>query len=198
MLARLQARYQSWQEARKRRKAADEAFEHVEALLFALSHADWRTGVCCCGGDVDAHGWGDGHSPVDSGEYHIGHTYNAASAFLSDHGKDIHTRHSFRQRTGFVTHMSTLKDRLEAAAREVLDEPIFFSFQSRNGPVECWKAMTFGSEFVGRDDPIHDAHGSGARAQALDLATQHKAGVMADRFIAMISEDGEEDAGTRV
>lgn len=54
-----------------------EAPNQVEKLLELLAESrdligrgDFDTGVCCCGGDVDKHCFGDGHSPVDAGGYY--------------------------------------------------------------------------------------------------------------------------------
>lgn len=43
----------------------------VRASSF-IGSMNCATGVCCCGSPVDKHGMGDGHSPVDEGEYHAG------------------------------------------------------------------------------------------------------------------------------
>jgi hypothetical protein len=45
------------------------ALEALEKLNVALEQADCSTGYCCCGSSVDGHTFGDGHSPVDEGEY---------------------------------------------------------------------------------------------------------------------------------
>lgn len=48
----------------------------------------WETGVCCCGSDVVGHGFGDGHSPVDEGEYFISEAIKEAEAALSTPGSE--------------------------------------------------------------------------------------------------------------
>jgi len=45
------------------------ALEALEKLQWSLEQADCSTGYCCCGSSVDGHTFGDGHSPVDEGEY---------------------------------------------------------------------------------------------------------------------------------
>ena len=45
------------------------ALEALEKLQWSLEQADCSTGYCCCGSSVDGHAFGDGHSPVDEGEY---------------------------------------------------------------------------------------------------------------------------------
>jgi hypothetical protein len=50
-------------------RALDLALEAVEKLQWSLEQADCSTGYCCCGSSVDGHTFGDGHSPVDQGEY---------------------------------------------------------------------------------------------------------------------------------
>lgn len=47
------------------------------SLVYALRAArnfiamsDNSTGYCMCGSPCDSHGMGDGHSPVDEGDYH--------------------------------------------------------------------------------------------------------------------------------
>lgn len=49
------------------RDALRDALQNCVALL---ENADCSDGYCCCGSPVAAHGMGDGHSPVDAGEYH--------------------------------------------------------------------------------------------------------------------------------
>lgn len=36
-----------------------------------LESAPLGSGVCCCGGPMDHSQWGEGHTPVDSGEYAV-------------------------------------------------------------------------------------------------------------------------------
>lgn len=45
------------------------ALEALELANGMLERADCSTGYCCCGSLVDGHTIGDGHSPVDEGEY---------------------------------------------------------------------------------------------------------------------------------
>lgn len=59
------------------REDRDAALKQVDGLRAALveareliAHGDFDTGICCCGDDVDKHGFGDGHSPVDEGGYY--------------------------------------------------------------------------------------------------------------------------------
>lgn len=49
---------------------AYEVFKHIEELNAKLDTANALV-TCCCGSPVDAHGMGDGHSPVDM--YHYAH-----------------------------------------------------------------------------------------------------------------------------
>ena len=51
-------------------EALDLALEALEKLQWSLEQADCSTGYCCCGSSVDGHTFGDGHSPVDEGEYY--------------------------------------------------------------------------------------------------------------------------------
>lgn len=37
-----------------------------------IDHGDFSEGHCMCGSSVDRHEFGDGHSPVDAGEYYAG------------------------------------------------------------------------------------------------------------------------------
>lgn len=34
-----------------------------------VEKGDQTTGYCCCGSAMDAHGYGDGHTPVDEGDH---------------------------------------------------------------------------------------------------------------------------------
>ncbi len=45
------------------------ALDALELANGMLERADCSTGYCCCGSLVDGHTIGDGHSPVDEGEY---------------------------------------------------------------------------------------------------------------------------------
>jgi hypothetical protein len=41
----------------------------LRRALASLEMADCSVGYCCCGSAMDAHTFGDGHSPVDQGVY---------------------------------------------------------------------------------------------------------------------------------
>lgn len=56
-------------------KSASKLYDQLASGLYLMEHARWDTGYCCCGGAVDQHGWGDGHSPVDEGNYHLDPIY---------------------------------------------------------------------------------------------------------------------------
>lgn len=45
------------------------AVEALDACIETIARSDTSTGVCCCGDNVEQHGWGSGHSPVDEGDY---------------------------------------------------------------------------------------------------------------------------------
>jgi len=47
-----------------------EVFKHIEELNAKLETASALV-TCCCGNPVDAHGMGDGHSPVDQYHYRL-------------------------------------------------------------------------------------------------------------------------------
>lgn len=48
---------------------ADEVREALERARYAVERGEYATGCCCCGNSVASHGLGDGHSPVDEGDY---------------------------------------------------------------------------------------------------------------------------------
>lgn len=54
----------------------------IERLVTELEHADTTNGCCCCGSMVADHGYGDGHSPVDSGSYHAQQIIDEAREYL--------------------------------------------------------------------------------------------------------------------
>lgn len=56
------ARHDKGDEVRRLR----EALEHAR---YAVERGEYATGCCCCGNSVASHGLGDGHSPVDEGDY---------------------------------------------------------------------------------------------------------------------------------
>lgn len=41
----------------------------LESARETIMHGRHSTGYCMCGSKVEGHSWGDGHSPVDEGEY---------------------------------------------------------------------------------------------------------------------------------
>lgn len=49
-----------------------------------IDHGDFREGHCMCGSSVDDHGVGDGHSPVDAGEYYAGQLIDRIKTALSE------------------------------------------------------------------------------------------------------------------
>jgi len=74
------------QAAAKLRRLHEVNAELVEALqgcLVMLERANCSTGYCCCGMRVDTHGFGDGHSPVDEGDYHQSNAVERASAAIA-------------------------------------------------------------------------------------------------------------------
>lgn len=55
----------------------DELKAHQEALVGALTNAttalqvaNFTTGTCCCGDNMDGHSYTSGHSPVDEGDHY--------------------------------------------------------------------------------------------------------------------------------
>lgn len=60
------------------RKAFEDFVDAIERAPIS-----WETGVCCCGNDVDKHGWGDGHSPVDEGIYFITKSIESAKEAIA-------------------------------------------------------------------------------------------------------------------
>ncbi|HEP8838426.1 TPA: hypothetical protein VDU70_002226 [Pseudomonas aeruginosa] len=52
--------------------------------LELMEHGDYREGHCMCGSSVDGHGIGDGHAPVDAGEYCAGQVMEELRALLSE------------------------------------------------------------------------------------------------------------------
>lgn len=49
-----------------------ELLEALESAIELIRHGSFAEGCCMCGSPVDSHGIGDGHSPVDAGEYYAG------------------------------------------------------------------------------------------------------------------------------
>ena len=62
--------------------------EALTTLLRLIDEFGIKSGVCCCGDDMERHGnpMDCGHSPVDSGEYYSGSAIEAASAALAQSG----------------------------------------------------------------------------------------------------------------
>ncbi len=51
--------------------------------LELMEHGDYREGHCMCGSPVDSHGIGDGHTPIDAGEYYAGQVMEELRALLN-------------------------------------------------------------------------------------------------------------------
>lgn len=67
-------------------QVAEPDAELVELLREArelIEHGDFREGHCMCGSAVEAHGFGDGHSPVDAGVYYAGQVMERIDAELA-------------------------------------------------------------------------------------------------------------------
>ena len=71
--------------ARLNGKAVSEA--DLRKWLELMEHGDFREGHCMCGSAVDSHGIGDGHSPVDAGEYYAGQVMEELRDLLGE-GKE--------------------------------------------------------------------------------------------------------------
>lgn len=52
--------------------------------LELMEHGDYREGHCMCGSPVDSHGIGDGHAPIDAGEYYAGQVMEELRALLNE------------------------------------------------------------------------------------------------------------------
>ena len=75
----------AWNTRAKSAPAEPDA-ELVELLREArelIEHGDFREGHCMCGSAVEAHGFGDGHSPVDAGVYYAGQVMERIDAKLA-------------------------------------------------------------------------------------------------------------------
>ncbi|EOB7989769.1 TPA: hypothetical protein ACNRRD_001904 [Pseudomonas aeruginosa] len=55
--------------------------------LELMEHGDYREGHCMCGSPVDSHGIGDGHAPIDAGEYYAGQVMEELRVLLNQ-GKE--------------------------------------------------------------------------------------------------------------
>lgn len=55
----------------------------LRKLLELIEHGDFSEGHCMCGSAVDSHGIGDGHAPVDAGEYYAGQVMEELRALLA-------------------------------------------------------------------------------------------------------------------
>jgi len=62
--------------------SAPDLLAALQATISALERANCSTGYCCCGSPVDGHTMGDGHSPVDEGDYYQGKAIEAARAAI--------------------------------------------------------------------------------------------------------------------
>lgn len=49
-----------------------------------IDHGDFREGHCMCGSGIEWHGLGDGHAPVDAGEYYAGQIRERIDAALAE------------------------------------------------------------------------------------------------------------------
>ncbi|WAW38802.1 Lar family restriction alleviation protein [Pseudomonas aeruginosa] len=56
----------------------------LRKLMELIEHGDFSEGHCMCGSPVDSHGIGDGHTPIDAGEYYAGQVMEELRALLSE------------------------------------------------------------------------------------------------------------------
>ena len=65
-----------FEECAEQRDQQAQRIGELEGLLWdareLITHGVFEDGVCCCGSSVEAHGFGDGHSPVDALAYYAG------------------------------------------------------------------------------------------------------------------------------
>ena len=55
----------------KLKKESDSTSEINLKLINLLEHRDMANQVCCCGSNMEDHGWGDNHSPVCEWDYAV-------------------------------------------------------------------------------------------------------------------------------
>lgn len=64
----------------------EQAKSALKGCVGVLEQADCSTGYCCCGSSTESHGLGDGHSPVDAGDYYCSQALEAARAAIQTGG----------------------------------------------------------------------------------------------------------------
>ena len=80
----LMTAHSAWSVWLARAEKAQRVRDALESCLAMLEVADCSTGCCCCGSAVEGHGIGDGHGPVDDGDYHQSKAIEAARTALKD------------------------------------------------------------------------------------------------------------------
>ena len=73
--------YAKWREAFDQRDKLAGLLRDARELI---DHGDFREGYCMCGGGVEVHSLGDGHAPVDAGEYYAGQVRERIDAALAE------------------------------------------------------------------------------------------------------------------
>lgn len=78
-------------------------------------------------------------------------------------------------------------------ALTVIREPIMFTDERCNGPVCSVVAVMMGKRFTGRDDPIYESYGNGARGSATRLANEYKAKMIAEKARELFAPSFDEE-----
>lgn len=73
--------YAKWREAFDQRDKLAGLLRDARELI---DHGDFREGHCMCGSGVEGHSLGDGHAPVDAGEYYAGQVRERIDAALAE------------------------------------------------------------------------------------------------------------------
>ena len=66
---------------------ADQACKHLSNVLYVLQNCELKTGVCCCGDQMDRHdlAWNCGHSPLDMFDHYGLPVVDAAQKFIEQY-----------------------------------------------------------------------------------------------------------------
>lgn len=72
-------------EVQRLEKINETAVRLLRGAKEVVDHANTETGYCCCGTAMDAHTLGDGHSPVDQGNYAAMVLLSEVVGFLTEH-----------------------------------------------------------------------------------------------------------------
>lgn len=127
----------------------------LESALEVIKQGDFSTGYCCCGSSMGSHGIGDGHSPVDDGEYNVSRFVESASAALAEPVSGVaDERAAFEAYESKSRRLSPDDQKIWFRRGEIAD----YDFRSIDDAWKAWQARAAlnGGAVAGQSDAARD------------------------------------------